>query len=483
MNDDTPLESANPRPNPRPSPPVVDNEPHSRGARPAPTRRQVGAPRPTPRPGVPTTSRGDRGIGHAPASAFDSADQPTVAAEVTIAERVLVGAGGLVEPTESASVFALDDGDPGVDLIDLDDAGEWTRVPPRSGWMRRALIVLIVLAMVVGVAGVSTARWLHTQVHPAGPHGSVVAFTIEQGQPTNTVANSLAAKHVIANATVFRYWLRRQGGEQTFKAGDYDLFERMDYPELLVALRSGPKPPVQIKVTVPPGLTIVQMQKVLLEKLPGFDATELVEALRRRELDPPYAQPPFGIREGLFFPDTFNIDEDASKSEYALLKRMRDQMDKVLKELNTETRAKALGYGVYDILKIASLVEEEAKLDADRPKIARVIYNRLAKNTPLGIDASTRYAVGKTNGEALTLTDLASDSAYNTRKVAGLPPTPISAPGRKSIEAALSPTPNEAWLYYVLTDEGGVRGAHTFANTASEFEIAKKICQQKGYCD
>ena len=482
MTDDgTPFESANPRPNPRPSPPVVDNEPDI--ARPALTRRQVGAPRPTPRPAVPATSRGGRGVGHAPASESDNEGQPTVAAEVTISERVLVGAGGLVEPTESVSVFALDDGDPAIDLIDLDDAGEWTRVPRHSGWIRRALIMLIVLGIVVGIAGVSTARWLHTQVHPAGPHGAVVAFTIEQGQPTNTVANSLAAKHVISNATVFRYWLRRQGGEQTFKAGDYDLFERMDYPELLVALRSGPKPPVQIKVTVPPGLTIVQMQKVLLEKLPGFDATELVEALRRRELDPPYAQPPFGIREGLFFPDTFNIDEDASKSEYALLKRMRDQMDKVLKELNTETRAKALGYSVYDILKIASLVEEEAKLDADRPKIARVIYNRLAKNMPLGIDASTRYAVGKTNGEALTLTDLASDSAYNTRKVVGLPPTPISAPGRKSIEAALSPTPNEAWLYYVLTDEGGVKGAHTFANTASEFEAAKKICQQKGYCD
>ena len=479
--DETPLESANPRPNPRPSPPVADNEPSI--ARPTPTRRQVGAPRPTPRPAVPATPRGGRGIGPALTSASDGADQPTVAAEVTISERVLVGAGGLVEPTESVSVFALDDGEPTIDLIDLDETGDWTRVPRRSGWMRRALIVLVVLGIVVGVAGVSTARWLHTQVHPAGPHGPVVAFTIEQGQPTNTVANSLAAKHVIANATVFRYWLRRQGGEQTFKAGDYDLFERMDYPELLVVLRSGPKPPVQIKVTVPPGLTIVQMQKVLLEKLPGFDATELVEALRRRELDPSYAQPPFGIREGLFFPDTFNIDEDASKSEYALLKRMRDQMDKVLKELNTETRAKALGYGVYDILKIASLIEEEAKLDADRPKIARVIYNRLAKNTPLGIDASTRYAVGKTNGEALTLTDLASDSAYNTRKAAGLPPTPISAPGRKSIEAALSPTQNEAWLYYVLTDEGGVKGAHTFANTASEFEVAKKICQQKGYCD
>lgn len=170
-------------------------------------------------------------------------------------------------------------------------------------------------------------------------------------------------------------------------------------------------------------------------------------------------------------------------NEVALLKRMRDQMDKVLKELDVANRAKALGYDTYDILKIASLIEEEAKVDADRPKIARVIYNRLAKNMTLGIDASTRFAVNKTNGEPLTVSDLNSDSPWNTRKVAGLPPTPISSPGRKSIEAALNPTPDQSWLYYVLTDEGGVRGAHTFATTQSEFNAALKVCQQLKYCD
>jgi len=224
-------------------------------------------------------------------------------------------------------------------------------------------------------------------------------------------------------------------------------------------------------------------QKALLEKLPSFDPKELTEALKQPQLDPSYARLGFPLREGLLFPDTYNVDEDASTNEYALLKRMRDQMDKVLKEVNAEARAAELGYSVYDILKVASLIEEEAKVDADRPKIARVIYNRLAKNTPLGIDASTRYAVGKTNGEPLTVSDLASDSPFNTRKVAGLPPTPIALPGRKSIEAALSPTPDARWLYYVLTDDAGVKGAHTFANTASEFEAARKICQQKGYCD
>jgi UPF0755 protein len=257
----------------------------------------------------------------------------------------------------------------------------------------------------------------------------------------------------------------------------------MDYPELLTALRAGPKPPVQIKVTIPPGLTLDQMQKVLLEKLPGFDAEELKRALLSPDLDASYAKLPFPFRDGLLFPDTYNVDEDASSNEVALLKRMRVQMDKVLKDLNAEARAAELGYSVYDILKVASLIEEEAKVDTDRPKIARVIYNRLEKKMTLGIDATTRFAVGKTNGEPLTVDDLNSDSPYNTRKALNLPPTPIALPGKASIQAALNPTPDAKWIYYVLTDEGGVKGAHTFANTTAEFNAAVKICQQLKYCD
>jgi UPF0755 protein len=453
--DDAPLERPNPRPNPR-SEPVSSNDAES-----------PRAPSPRPRP---------------PASAAATSDD-TVAVEVAVPERVLVGSGGLHELTESSSVFALDTAGPPVEPINLEMPGDFVRIPRRSGWMRRALIVLTVFGIVAGVSGLWIGRWLHGQIHPAGDHGAPVSFTIEQGQATNTVANDLTANGVIANATVFRYWLRRQGGEQTFQAGDYDLFKRMDYPELLTALRAGPKPPVQIKVTIPPGLTLDQMQKVLLDKLPGFNAEELKRALLSPELDAPYAKLPFPFRDGLLFPDTYNVDEDASSNEVALLKRMRVQMDKVLKDLNADARAAALGYSVYDVLKVASLIEEEAKVDTDRPKIARVIYNRLAKNMTLGIDASTRFAVGKTNGEPLTVTDLASDSPFNTRKALGLPPTPISLPGKASIQAALNPTPDATWLYYVLTDADGVKGAHTFATTQAEFNAAVKVCQQLKYCD
>ena len=109
---------------------------------------------------------------------------------------------------------------------------------------------------------------------------------------------------------------------------------------------------------------------------------------------------------------------------------------------------------------------------------SRVIHNRLDRGWLLGIDATTRYAVGKTAGEPLDVQDFAVQSRWNTRVVAGLPPSPISAPGRASLEAALNPV-DGPWLYYVRTDEGGVVGSHTFVVTPAEFETARRICIDK----
>jgi UPF0755 protein len=360
----------------------------------------------------------------------------------------------------------------------IDPDAEWVDIKRRSGPLRRAAIIVTILGLIVGVTGVTVVRWVNNEIHPPGDPGDAVEFTVEPGNTTNDVANNLASEGVIGNSTVFRYWLRRQGGGQTFNAGKYDLAENMDYPDVLDTLRAGPKPSVSINVLIPPGLTLTQMRDRLTDQLKSLDAVEFDQAMGRPELNAPYAPQigEFPVREGLFFADTYNVDEEAASNEYALLKRMRDQMEQVLNELDADNRAAALGIDRYTVLVIASLIEEEAKIDEDRPRIARVIYNRLDRDMSLGIDATTRYAVGKINGEPLTQSDLNSDSPFNTRKAKGLPPTPIAAPSRASIEAALNPTPDERWLYYVLTNEGGVNGAHTFANTASEFERAKQEC-------
>ena len=139
------------------------------------------------------------------------------------------------------------------------------------------------------------------------------------------------------------------------------------------------------------------------------------------------------------FPDTYQLDEATVSDEMSLLLRMHQQFLKVIEEEEIEKKTLNLGITPYEALIIASLIEEEAQLAEERPMIARVIYNRLQRGWRLGIDATSRYAVGKTAGQELSAEDLEYDSPWNTRVSLGLPPTAISAPGRASIQEALNP--------------------------------------------
>ncbi len=186
-----------------------------------------------------------------------------------------------------------------------------------------------------------------------------------------------------------------------------------------------------------------------------------------------YQPPEQPSTEGILFPDTYDIDAEADPA--AVLALLAAETDTTLDELDVTNRAAALGRTPYEILVIASLIEEETKVVAERPKVARVIYNRLEQGIPLGIDATSRYEAllaGRTRDEP----DFESQSPYNTRRIPGIPPTPIASPGRSSIEAALAPEAGD-WIYYVLADE---EGNHLFTASASEFEQAKADCKARG---
>ena len=143
--------------------------------------------------------------------------------------------------------------------------------------------------------------------------------------------------------------------------------------------------------------------------------------------------------------------------------------------LDLEARAAAAGRTPADVVTVASMIQSETRLDEERPDVAQVIYNRLAQNIPLGIDATLAYGLGK-NGNDLTVSDLQTDSPYNTRTRAGLPPTPISAPGEASLEAALAPTTGDL-LYYVLESQDG---RHFFTASYDEFLAARQRCADAG---
>jgi UPF0755 protein len=151
------------------------------------------------------------------------------------------------------------------------------------------------------------------------------------------------------------------------------------------------------------------------------------------------------------------------------------QLDSTMTDLNVASAHERFNLTPYEVLIVASLIQEETKVPEEGPKVAQVIYNRLRQGIPLGIDATSRYEAvleGRDRGDV----DFTSDSPYNTRRQQGLPPTPIAAPGRASIEAALNPE-DGPWIYYVLED---AEGHHFFTDSDNEFINAKKRCHDKG---
>ena len=152
---------------------------------------------------------------------------------------------------------------------------------------------------------------------------------------------------------------------------------------------------------------------------------------------------------------------------------MLDQFDEVTDDLGYGD-ANDVGRSPYEMLIVASMVEEEARLPEDQAKIARVIYNRLDQGMALGIDATLLYEIGQKAD--LTESDLATDSPYNTRLNTGLPPTPITNPGRGALDAAIHPA-DGPWLYYVLADE---KGGHFFTDDYDEFLRQKQESEDKG---
>ncbi|MCY4134479.1 MAG: endolytic transglycosylase MltG [bacterium] len=366
---------------------------------------------------------------------------------------------------------------PPVILPEGDDPQDWDWLPRRTSTLTRVVIILACLGVVLLIASLLIRGWIGDRLDPPGEEGPELVVSIPQGASINDIARILEDEGVVPNSTVFRYYLRyKDAGD--FQAGTYILNENMTVwrakDVLLAGPASGPTEDA-LRVLVPEGLTLVQIQSQLLAQLPTFDADELARALAFPPLRSDY-QPSSSTLEGMLFPDTYLLDAATSEDEAALVVRMINQFDLVATEVGLDTAPDTVQVSPYEAVIVASLIEKEALIDEDRAKIARVIYNRLGLGMPLQIDAAVRYALNKPS-EPLTLSDLDVDNPYNVYNRAGLPPGPIAAPGRASLEAALNPA-DGFWLFYARTDDP-VPGAHTFSNTFEEHEAAVAICQER----
>jgi UPF0755 protein len=229
---------------------------------------------------------------------------------------------------------------------------------------------------------------------------------------------------------------------------------------------AAPKP---FRVIFPEGFTRLDMADRVqavgeIAKRERGKATRLSEraylrATAGRRLIPGFGRHPL---EGFLFPATYQFTPRTTAAQLA-----NNQLKAFLRSWRSINvgYARAKNLTPYDVLIIASMIEKEAVAPEERPKIARVIYNRLHRRMTLGIDATIRYAFGVPGTESLRRSQLESDNPYNTRKHAGLPPTPIANPGLASLQAAAHPAPGD-WLYFVRKPD---KVHHFF--TASEREF------------
>ena len=341
---------------------------------------------------------------------------------------------------------------------------ELERVPgrppsPRRTRMIRTLMmtgatVALLLAAYIGV------RWLAAEVSDvlAGPPGSTVApgqpvtFEVEPGAPASQIARDLAEAGVVSSAAAFDLVVHDANASDRLQAGTYELVTGMPPEDVLELLLAGP-PRETYLLTVVEGLTAGQMLESI-NRQTEIPLTDLTAALLDGSVTSSYLEdPPDAIQdwEGLLFPDTYEFEGDATAVD--ILTRLAATAEQRLGETDWTALAE-LGLSPYEGLIIASLIEREALLDADRPLVASVIVNRLGQGMNLQFDSTVVYALGGLPDGGLSLEDLEVDSPYNTYLHSGLPPTPISGVGQASLAAAAAPAATDD-LYFMTRDDTG----------------------------
>jgi peptidoglycan lytic transglycosylase G len=332
----------------------------------------------------------------------------------------------------------------------------------------RSLIVLFSLLVLLGViaGGLGAFFWA---IGASGPKAPIKELVVPNGATGSEVAGILRDQGVIRSTLAFRLLIKIRGVSSSFQAGKYDAFTtNMTVTEALDALKDGPFIE-SVVVTFPEGLRVDEMAERAARSRLDVKEKAFVNLAESGQFSmPPYLPEGTSTVEGFLYPDTYDFFKDATA---------KDVIQRLLEEFRTKTKglewgnAKELHVTEYEVMVMASIVEGEARFDEDRGRIARTLYNRLARGMRLQADVTVLYALDRRTGP-VTFEDLKVDSPYNTYQHTGLPPTPIDSPRTASIQAALRPPPGN-WLYYIADPQG-----HThFTASYQEFLSLKRKYQ------
>jgi UPF0755 protein len=301
----------------------------------------------------------------------------------------------------------------------------------------------VALALLVVVAG-GTAVYARSQLDAPTPgHDAPVSVDVLPGETLDGVIGDLDAHHLVRNAFWFRWYARAHDLGSNLRAGRYRLDTAMGASAIVTRLEMPPDVR-SIRVVIPEGLTAEQIAARVESAGLGIPAAAyLAEARVGRFAAGALEGRPSGTPlEGMLFPDTYEVRIGATAHDV-----VAQQLDAFTAKALPLLAAPPHGLSPYQLVVLASIVEREARLPADRPLVAGVLYNRLARGMDLQVDASVIYGLGVTD-RAPTTDELKLDTPYNTYLHRGLPPTPIANPGLASIEAAAHPA-TTAYLFYV----------------------------------
>ena len=320
-------------------------------------------------------------------------------------------------------------------------------------WKIIGSIIAVLILLVVG--------YIYIQIGPYNKNSKKdILVEIPNGATLTKVSSILEENKLIKNKVLFKVVSKFKEDNNGVKAGKYLLSQKYSNSEILDVLISGKTYNDGIKVTIPEGSTYKEVIKYLTNKKIG--KVEVYEELinNPKEFYDKYKfldEKDITTLEGFLYPDTYYFEKDMSEKDVisAMLKRFSEVYTPELKE-----KQKKMGLTLQQVINMASIIEKEAVKDVDRPKIAGVFYNRLEIGMPLQSDATIQYIFDERK-HIVSYSDLKIDSPYNSYLNKGLPPTPISNPGIKSIEAALEPEDND-YLYFVATVDGGNNYSKTY---------------------
>ena len=338
----------------------------------------------------------------------------------------------------------------------------WIKKWSRHKWFRVYLGFIFSSALII----TGYATWTTLQSYPVKVESPGELFTVNRGDSVSAISSKLTDKAMLPHSSIMKIYTKILGVEKLIQEGEYLLTPQITLSELVNKMVTGDRH--QYKITLVEGWSLDQVLEKLRSlstidhQIENYESGQIAKLLGLN----------VDSAEGMLFPDTYFFTRNTSDLE--ILKRANLKLNEVL-DNSWEKRAAGLPFKTsYEALILASIIEKESSLNTERNLISSVFLQRINVGMRLQSDPTVIYGMGRRFEGSLTRENLSEVTAYNTYRIDGLPPTPISLAGKSSIEASLNPS-DSTFLYFVSRGDG----THYFSETLSEHNNAVNLYQRE----